>query len=102
MKMYQLIEIAKRHAALSEHDYTQASDFEPHWWVIEAMAEAYEDGKSDDDAFDAAREDGYSAGYEDGYSAGYEEGRAEGEINSSTAYDEGYEEGYQRGLDEAG
>jgi hypothetical protein len=43
--------IAKRHGALSNKAYAAHADFEPHQWVIDAMAEvkreAYDDGYHD-------------------------------------------------------
>lgn len=61
------IRIAKYHAALSDLPYTQVENFEPHKWVLDAIAEAYQDGELD------GRDDGYDAGYEDGI----EEGRSD-------------------------
>lgn len=55
-----LREIAVRHAALSGKVYAQAPDFEPHEWVLRALAEA---AGSTDDQLEAAWQEGYEVGY---------------------------------------
>lgn len=38
----QLVELAQRCAAASDHAYTQVPDFVPHQWIVDAMAQAVE------------------------------------------------------------
>lgn len=74
MDRLKLREIAVRHAALSGMVYAQAPDFEPHEWVLRALAEAAETQKEEREAaWEGGREVGYDAGYGHGYDAGFED-----------------------------
>lgn len=77
MSRHELIAQAKVAAALhgGQHAYTQGANFEPHGWVIEAMAEAYNAGSSAE--HDTVRNESYQEGYREGYDDGYAQAEAD-------------------------
>lgn len=69
MDRLKLREIAVRHAALSGMVYAQAPDFEPHEWVLRALAEVAETPDEGNHI------DAYNEGFDDGFRDGVEAGR---------------------------